>query len=48
MKTTKIENLDIICANVELSGFETEVAEIKNRAFILKEILGRFKRKKSI
>ena len=36
MKSTKIDNLDIICANVELSGFETEVAEDKNRAFILK------------
>ena len=45
MKPTKIENLDIICANVELSGFETEVAEIKNRAFILKEILGDLKEK---
>ena len=45
VKTTKIENLDIICANVELSGFETEVAEIKNRAFILKEILGDLKEK---
>ena len=45
VKTTKIENLDIICANVELSGFETEVAEVKNRAFILKEILGDLKEK---
>ena len=45
VKPTKIENLDIICANVELSGFETEVAEIKNRAFILKEILGDLKEK---
>lgn len=46
VKKTKIENLDIICANVELSGFETEVAEDKNRAFILKEIID-FLRKKS-
>jgi chromosome partitioning protein len=45
VKQTKIENLDIICANVELSGFETEVAENKNRAFILKEILGALKEK---
>jgi len=45
VKTTKIKNLDIICANVELSGFETEVAEDKNRAFILKEILGSLKEK---
>ena len=45
VKQTKIENLDIICANVELSGFETEVAEDKNRAFILKEILGILKEK---
>ena len=28
-----------------MSGFETEVAEIKNRAFILKEILGDLKEK---
>ena len=27
------ENLDIICANVELSGFETEVASESKRAF---------------
>ena len=39
VKQTKIENLDIICANVELSGFETEVAENKDRAFILKGVL---------
>ena len=45
VKKTKIENLDIICSNVELSGFETEVAEDKNRAFILKEILGALKEK---
>ncbi len=38
VKHSKIKNLDIICANVELSGFETEVAEDKNRAFILKEL----------
>ena len=45
VKSTKIENLEIICANVELSGFETEVAENKNRAFILKEILTTLKEK---
>ena len=39
VKQTKIGNLDIICANVELSGFETEVAENKDRAFILKGVL---------
>jgi len=45
VKNTKIDNLDIICANVELSGFETEVAENKNRAFILKTILDDLRQK---
>ena len=45
VKQSKIENLDIICANVELSGFETEVAEDKNRAFILKEIINDIREK---
>ena len=45
VKQTKIQNLDIICANVELSGFETEVAEDKNRAFILKEVMNEIREK---
>jgi len=45
VKQTKIENLDIMCANVELSGFETEVAEDKNRAFILKGIMDELRQK---
>ena len=48
VKQTKIENLDIICANVELSGFETEVAEDKNRAFILKELMNDIREKINI
>ncbi len=36
---TSIKNLDIIPANVDLSGFETEVANDSKRAFYLKEIL---------
>ena len=39
------ENLDIICANVELSGFETEVASESKRAFYLKEVIQQIKQK---
>ena len=42
---TETENLDIICANVELSGFETEVAEDNKRAFYLKDVLDQIKQK---
>ena len=42
---TQTENLDIICANVELSGFETEVADDNKRAFYLKEVLSEIKEK---
>ena len=42
---TKTENLDIICANVELSGFETEVADDNKRAFFLRDVLGQIKQK---
>ena len=39
------ENLDIICANVELSGFETEVASESKRAFYLKDVIQQIKQK---
>jgi chromosome partitioning protein len=42
---TNTENLDIICANVELSGFETEVADDNKRAFFLRDVLGQIKQK---
>jgi len=42
---TNTENLDIICANVELSGFETEVADDNKRAFFLRDVLGQIKKK---
>ena len=38
---SKIENLDIITANVDLSGLETEVAENNRKAFFLKEIIAK-------
>ena len=37
--SSTIDNLDIITANVDLSGLETEVAENSKRAFFLKEII---------
>ena len=43
---SKIENLDIITANVDLSGLETEVAENNKRAFFLKEIISKINEKK--
>ena len=42
---SKIENLDIITANVDLSGLETEVAENNKRAFFLKEIIAKINEK---
>jgi len=39
VQKTNIQNLDIICANVDLSGFETEVADDNERAMFLKHIL---------
>ena len=42
---SKIENLDIITANVDLSGLETEVAENNKRAFFLKEIISKINEK---
>src|SRR6056300_54645 len=41
-----IDNLDIITANVDLSGLETEVAENSKRAFFLKEIIAKIQEKK--
>ena len=43
--SSKIENLDIITANVDLSGLETEVAENNKRAFFLKEIISKINEK---
>ena len=43
--SSKIENLDIITANVDLSGLETEVAENNKRAFFLKEIIAKINEK---
>ena len=40
-----IDNLDIITANVDLSGLETEVAENSKRAFFLKEIIAKIQEK---
>ena len=37
IKKTKIENLDLITSNVDLSGLEIETAGDSRRAFILKE-----------
>ena len=42
---TKTENLDIICANEDLSGFETEVAGESKRAFFLRDVLDQIKEK---
>ena len=42
---SNIDNLDIITANVDLSGLETEVAENNKRAFFLKEIIARINEK---
>ena len=42
---TKTENLDIICANEDLSGLETEVAEESKRAFFLRDVLDQIKQK---
>jgi chromosome partitioning protein len=39
IKKTKLENLDIITSNVDLSGLEVETANDSNRAFILKSKL---------
>jgi chromosome partitioning protein len=39
IKKTKIENLDIITSNVDLSGLEVETADDSQRAFILKQKL---------
>ncbi len=36
IKKTKFENLDIVTANVDLSGLEVETADDSNRAFLLK------------
>jgi len=36
IKKTKLQNLDIITSNVDLSGLEVETASDSNRAFILK------------
>ena len=41
IKKTKFENLDLISSNVDLSGLEVETANDANRAFLLKEILGK-------
>ncbi len=37
---TEIENLSIICSNVDLSACEVELANAENREYILKEKLG--------
>ena len=39
IKKTKLDNLDIITSNVDLSGLELETADDNNRAFILKHKL---------
>jgi chromosome partitioning protein len=39
VKKTKIENLNIIPANAELSGLESEVANDPQKAFLLKKII---------
>jgi len=44
--SSTIDNLDIITANVDLSGLETEVAENSKRAFFLKEIIAKIQEKK--
>ncbi len=43
IQKTEIENLDIIGSNVNLSGLEVETANDSNRAFVLKEILNKYK-----
>ena len=42
IKKTQLENLDIITANVDLSGLEVETADDRNRAFILKTKLSAY------
>ena len=42
IKKTKLDNLDIITSNVDLSGLELETADDNNRAFILKHKLGAY------
>ena len=37
IRNTKLENLDLITSNVDLSGLEVETAGDNRRAFILKE-----------
>ena len=39
VKKTKIENLNIIPANAELSGLESEIANDPQKAFLLKKII---------
>ena len=43
--SSNIENLDVITANVDLSGLETEVAENNKRAFFLKDIVAKINEK---
>tara|TARA_B100001057_G_scaffold5421_2_gene4945 strand:- start:11441 stop:12235 length:795 start_codon:yes stop_codon:yes gene_type:complete len=42
IKKTKLENLDIITSNVDLSGLEVETADDSNRAFLLKSKLAAY------
>ena len=42
---TKIDNLDILLSNMDLAAFETDVADIKNREFILREVIDTVKDK---
>ena len=43
IQKTDIKNLDIIGSNVNLSGLEVETANDSDRAFVLKQILGKEK-----
>lgn len=40
---TKLENLDVLCSNIELVGAELELANVSRREFVLKKILKKVK-----
>ena len=42
IKDTKIDNLKIVCSNVDLSGLEVETANENRRAFLLKDKIENF------
>ncbi|MDR2778626.1 MAG: AAA family ATPase [Rickettsiales bacterium] len=41
--STRIDNLEILAADMNLAGFEVEMAEVKKREYVLSEMLGKIK-----